>query len=133
MVGFIGMACYAFLPSVQGSFSWPGFAGRVFVSLSVAVLAAYAGSQADRNQKVERHNRRLALELEAIGPFIAPLPVDKQETFRLTIGDRSFGRGDASGLASDEKSPTGVGDLFKSSDFKSFITDIIDDAFCCCE
>ena len=72
MLGFIGVAYTAFLPSIQGTFSWAGFAGRVFVSLSVAVLAAYGGSQADKYQKIERQNRRLALELEAIGPFIAP-------------------------------------------------------------
>jgi hypothetical protein len=120
MIGFIGMAFYSFLPSVQGSFSWPGFAGRVFVSLSVGVLAAYAGAQADRSQKVERHNRRLALELEAIGPFIAPLPVEKQEAFRLAIGERSFGHGDGAS-SGGEKSPTSVADLLKSDEFSGFI------------
>jgi hypothetical protein len=75
LTGLILIAYAAFLPLVHGEFTWSGFAGRVFVSLTVAVLAAYSASQADRYQKFERSNRRLALELEAIGPFIAPLPL----------------------------------------------------------
>jgi hypothetical protein len=76
---------------------------RLAVTITVGVLAGYAGSQAARYQDVERRNRRLALELEAIGPYVAPLPVEKQEEFRLKIGDRSFGRGD---LPTSGKGPT---------------------------
>ena len=73
LMGLIYIAYVAFLPLVHGEFIWSGFAGRVFVSLTVAVLAAYSASQADRYQKLERSNRRLALELEAIGPFICAI------------------------------------------------------------
>jgi len=73
ILGLIEIACFAFLPSLTGEFHWSGFAGRVFVSFTFGILAAYAASQADKYQKVERHNRRLALELEAIGPFIASI------------------------------------------------------------
>lgn len=42
----------------------------------------------------ERRNRKLALELEAIGPYLAPLPEERQLEFRLALGDRTFGRED---------------------------------------
>jgi predicted nucleic acid-binding Zn-ribbon protein len=126
MIGLISIAYLAFLPAVRGEFTWSGFAGRVFVSLTVGVLAAYAASQADKYQKIERQNRRLALELEAIGPFIAPLPQDKQEAFRLTIGDRSFGHGDGIHSGMDAKSPATVLDmLLESKQFRSFVTDLV--------
>jgi hypothetical protein len=125
MLGLIILAYCAFLPLVEGGFTWSGFAGRVFVSLTVGVLAAYAASQADKYQKIERQNRRLALELEAIGPYIAPLPQDKQEQFRLTIGDRSFGHGDGPYSGLDAKSPASMLDLIQSKEFRSLITDII--------
>lgn len=126
MIGLIVLAYHAFLPVVEGGFTWSGFAGRVFVSLTVGVLAVYAASQADKYQKIERQNRRLALELEAIGPFIAPLPEDKQDEFRLTIGDRSFGHGEGAHGGIDAKSPATMIDvLLESKQFRSFITDLV--------
>lgn len=126
MLGLIALAYRAFLPIVEGGFSWSSFAGRVFVSLTVGALAAYAASQADKYQKIERRNRKLALELEAIGPYIAPLPQDKQEEFRLTIGDRSFGHNDEGMAGLNEKSPATVVDLLvKSKEFRDFITEIV--------
>lgn len=125
MIGLIGVATYAFLPALVGEFSWGGFAGRVFISLTFGVLAAYAASQADKYQKVERQNRRLALELEAMGPFIAPLPPEDQQEFRLKIGDRSFGHGDGLG-GLDAKSPaTFIDVLLHSKEFRAFVTEIV--------
>ena len=125
MLGLIALASFAFLPGLAGEFTWSSFAGRVFVSLTVGALAAYAASQADKYQKVEHRNRKLSLELEAIGPYIAPLPQDKQEEFRLKIGDRSFGQDDA-GATISEKSPTTVIDvLVKSKEFRELVTEIV--------
>ena len=126
MILLIGLAIFIFLPQLAGTFTWESFAGRVFITLTVGVLAAYAGSQADKYQKIERYSRNLALELEAIGPYIAPLDQDKQDEFRLKIGDRTFGREGGSTHKSDEKSPTSVADVFaKSKDLSGFVTDVI--------
>ncbi|RII28386.1 MAG: hypothetical protein CXR31_00370 [Geobacter sp.] len=129
MVGLIVIAIVAFLPVVSGGFSWSSFAGRVFISLTFGILAAYAASQADKYQKVERQNRRLALELEAIGPFIAPLPKEKREEFRITIGERSFGHGDGAHGIPDAKSPATLVDVLlqskESKEFRSLLTEII--------
>lgn len=123
MLGLIAVAVYAFLPELNKDFTWPGFAGRVFISLTVGALAAYAGSQADKYQKIERRSRKFALEFEAIGPYIAPLPQDKQEEFRLKVGERSFGQDD-SGLNINDKSPVAVIDILKSKEAREIIGDI---------
>lgn len=112
MVALIIIAYMVFLPTIVSGFTWAGFAGRVFVTLTIGALAAYAGTQADKYQKVERNNRRLALELEAIGPFIAPLSEDKQADFRIMIGDRSFGQGEGTHIGLDAKSPTSIIEAF---------------------
>lgn len=125
MLILIVIAYNAFLPAIAVGFTWPGFAGRVFVALTVGALAAYAGTQADKYQKIERYNRRLALELEAIGPFIAPLPDEKQADFRIKVGDRSFGQGEGAHSELDAKSPTTVADILTDPKFRSLITDII--------
>jgi hypothetical protein len=125
-LGFLVVIAWkAFLPSVQGTFSWESFAGRVFVTLTVGVFAGYAGSQAERYTQVERRNRKLALELEAIGPYLAPLPVEKQEAFRLELGERSFGGDDASLAPKSGKGPTSVVDLMKSKELRDFVIDVV--------
>jgi hypothetical protein len=126
MVLLIGLAIFIFLPQVAGTFTWESFAGRVFITFTVGVLAAYAGSQADKYQKIERYSKNLALELQAIGPYIAPLPQDKQDEFRLMIGDRTFGREGGIHHKSDEKSPTSVADVIaKSKDLSGYTSDIM--------
>jgi hypothetical protein len=123
MGGVIIVAWKAFIPLVAGTFSGESFAGRVFVSIAVGVLAAYAASQADKYARVEGHNRKLALELEAIGPYLSSLPTEKQEALRVQIAERTFGQPDSFG---GEKSPASIVDvLLKSAEFRDLITSII--------
>jgi hypothetical protein len=116
--GLIMFAWYT-LPLVQdknGLFHWGIFAGRVFLALACGVLAAYAGSQADKLFSLEARNRRVALELEAIGPYLTPLPAEEQTKFRILIGERSFGREDASSIKNPDKSPATLLDLLGSKE-----------------
>ena len=116
MSGLIGMAIYAMVHVVAGEFAWNTFAARVFVSITFGVLAAYAAAQADKYQKREVRDRQMALELEALGPFLAPLPTEKAEEFRLKIGERAFGRGDLTASSGHEKSPATALDILNSKD-----------------
>ncbi len=114
------------LEDSKGQFNWGGFAGRVLLLGSLGVIAAYAGSQGDKLFEVEKRNRKLALELEAIGPYLAPLPEDEQNKFRIQIGERSFGRDDAGGAKVHGKSPATLVDLLKSKEGKEVIDLILD-------
>ena len=126
LVGIIIFACLAFLPVIKGAFSWSSFAGRVFVSISVGVLAAYAITQADRYQQVERRSRKLALELEALGPFVASLAADKQDEFRYKVGERSFGTSADLIDGHSVDSPKSVVDVaMKSKDLISLLEGVI--------
>lgn len=77
-------------PSDSAAF-YQGLATRIFLSLTFGVFAAYAAKQASHFLEMERKNRKLALELEALGPYIAPLEKEQRNAFRLKIGERSFG------------------------------------------
>ena len=121
--GLIGVAWRVFVPTMGTEFSWPSFAGRALLSVTVGVLAAYAASQADKYLQTERRHRKLALELEALGPYIAALPEEKQEAFRLLIGEKSFGRDEAPD--GKERSPATVLDLLKTKEVRDFIADIV--------
>jgi hypothetical protein len=124
MIGFVAVALYVFLPALANGFAWSSFAGRVFISLTVGVLAAYAARQADRYQQFERRSEKMALELEALGPFLAPLPAEKQESFRLTVGDRSFGRDEAPHSATN-RSPASVADLIGDKDLRTLLIELV--------
>ena len=125
LLALIGVAIYAILLVGQDKFTWSIFAGRLYISVTFGLLAAYSASQADRYQKLERVNRRLALELQAMGPFMAPMAVDKQQEFRLKIGERSFGHRDEESRGSDTSPATLVDLLLHSKEFKGFIVEIV--------
>jgi hypothetical protein len=128
MLGLIGFAFFAFLPAMKGGFTWEGFAMRAFLTVTVGVLAAYAATQADRFFQMERYNRKLALELAAIDPFIALLPQEEQHKFKLEIGRRSFAQEDVP-MAKHEKSPATTLDvLFNSKQSKDVMQILIDAA-----
>lgn len=101
--------------AVQGDFTWMKLSGRLFVSVAFGVLAAYCGAQADRYQKTEAKNRQMALELEALGPFLAPLPKDQQDLFRNKIGDRAFGHTEGRD-GTEGRSPTSSLDVLNSKE-----------------
>ena len=100
-----------------------GFITRIFLSLAFGIFAAYAGKQATRFFDIEQKNRKLALELEALGPFIEPLDKVDRDKFRVQVGDRSFGVPDKGEFGAKESDPVTVMDLFKSTDeLESFFT-----------
>lgn len=120
MCWLIYFAYHAFLPSVQGEFRWESFAARVFLTITVGVLAAYAGAQADRLFHMEKSNRKLAMELAAIDPFIALLPQAEQDKFKLEVGRRTFAQEEIV-VAKSEKSPATTLDLLTSDSVKPLI------------
>jgi hypothetical protein len=114
MLGLVSFAYFAFLPAMKGGFTWEGFAMRAFLTVTVGVLAAYAANQADRFFQMEKYNRKLALELAAIDPYIALLPEEKKNKFKIEIGQRSFGQEEAPSLKA-EKSPATTLDVVAGS------------------
>jgi hypothetical protein len=123
----IWFAFRAFLSTLQGDFHWPSFAGRVFLTITVGVYAAYAASQADRFFQIEKYNRKLSLELAAIDPFIALLPLDEQYKFKLEIGRRSFAQ-DETLTKHDGKSPATTIDVLASKEGQQVLQLFLDAA-----
>lgn len=128
MGGLIYTANKSFLPLIQGEggvFSWPGFAGRVFVSLTMGLLAGYAMSQAEKYQQVERRSRKLALELEAVGPFLSTLDPAKQQEFRLRLGEKTFGASGDFVFKDRAKNSKSVFGFASSREMRLMISEII--------
>lgn len=125
----VWIAVRAFLPAAEGatSFTWQTFASRISIALAIGLLAAYAAAQGEKASNQERRNRRLALELEAIGPFLAPMKPEEQQKFRYQIGEKSFGVDpDQWGTASrkDRDAATIIGHLLKNKEFRELLVTI---------
>lgn len=103
----------AFAPAASETIFFQGLSTRVFLSVTVGIFAAYAAKQASNNLDIERRNRKLALELEALGPFIAPLPTEMQNKFRADLGERSFGIPDGESKPGTAKDPVTAIDMLK--------------------
>lgn len=100
IIGFILVLCTIVtvnsVPAVDASiaatmgFSWPALIKRVLISLAFGALAAYAGKEAAKASEKERHYRKLELEIASIGPFLATLPKEKQDTTLQSVATRLF-------------------------------------------
>lgn len=106
---------------------YQGFATRVFLSITFGIFAAYAGKQASRFFETERQNRKMALELEALGPFIEPLEKTERDKFRLQIGDRSFGVADHGPHKGKDDDPVTLAGWVKSKEGIEALTSPIKD------
>jgi hypothetical protein len=104
---------------------YQGFLTRFFLSITFGIFAAYAARQASRFFDMEQRNRKLALELEALGPFIEPLEKADRDKFRVQIGDRSFGVADQVAGKSKEVDPVTMLSMLKSKEIGEFITNIV--------
>jgi hypothetical protein len=104
---------------------YQGFATRVFLSLTFGIFAAYAARQATHFFETEQKNRRRALELEALGPFIEPLGGEMKDNFRLQIGERSFAVPDNEPQKPKEDDPVTVLSILKSKEIGEFISNIV--------
>jgi hypothetical protein len=90
------------------------------MSLAVGLLATYSSKQVVRWQTMFQRNLKTALELTAIEPFVASLPIEMQHQLKMTIGDRTFGR-------DESPFPQGVSvsDVIKSKELYDLILGII--------
>lgn len=112
-------------PAPSDSMFYQGLATRIFLSLTFGVFAAYAARQASHFLEMERKNRKLALELEALGPYIEPLDKEKQDEFRLKIGDRSFGVHDDISNKPKSDDPVTAYDMLKPKEWGEAVASLV--------
>lgn len=89
-----------------------GLAVRVFLAMTCIVFAAYSARQARHFLSIENKNRKRALELEAVGPYIAPLSKEAQDEFLVELGKKSFGVSDLESPALGDD-PVSIADTLK--------------------
>ncbi|MEQ1838222.1 MAG: hypothetical protein ABL858_07805 [Candidatus Nitrotoga sp.] len=112
-------------PTATDAAFYQGLATRIFLSLTFGIFAAYAARQASHFLEMERKNRKLALELEALGPYIAPLDKEKQDEFRLKLGGRSFGVHEDTSHKPKQDDPVTAAYLMKPKEWGEAIASLV--------
>lgn len=110
---------------ISDSAFYQAFVSRIFLSIAVGIFAAYASRQASHFLEKERKNRKSALELEALGPYIATLDKDKQDEFRLKIGDRSFGVADKDPIKPKSADPVTSFEVLNPKELADFVVSVV--------
>lgn len=111
----------AVAPSNDSAF-YQGILTRLFLSITFGVFAAYAARQAALYRESEQRNRRRALELESLGPFIEPLGKEMKDKFRIQIGERSFAVPDVEPQSAKGDDAATVLSLLKNKEFVEAFT-----------
>jgi hypothetical protein len=101
---------------------WPDLVSRILISLAFGAMAAYSAKQADKYLEIQRRNRKLELELQAVGPYLAPLSDEQQSTFRLSLAKQVFGRKDELLIARGNKSPATILDVLASEEVRDLMS-----------
>lgn len=92
MLALVAFTGYTAIHLQGGTFNALDLGRRLLFTVTVGALATYAASQVSRYQQVERKNRKLELELRALGPFLEPVAPEEREKFRLKIAEVFFGK-----------------------------------------
>lgn len=106
----------ATVPPNESAF-YQGILTRLFLSITFGVFAAYSARQAALYRESEQRNRRRALELESLGPFIEPLEKEMKDKFRIQIGERSFAVPEIEPQPAKSDDAATVLSLLKNKDF----------------
>ncbi|MDB2681316.1 hypothetical protein N9Z14_01825 [Opitutales bacterium] len=87
-----------FLGPLTGDESGTVLLGKVLKAFSVTGVllfgAVYSAKQSNEHRQNEKRNRRFALEVKAIDPFIASLDDADQKALKKQLSEKLFGQGD---------------------------------------
>jgi hypothetical protein len=117
----VGASAAAGAASNDSTF-YQGILTRLFLSITFGVLAAYAARQAALYRESEQRNRRRALELESLGPFIEPLDKEMKDKFRIQIGERSFAVSETESHSTKGDDAATIVSLLKNKDFVEVVS-----------
>ena len=76
----------------KNGIDWSTFAFRISLGFAFLIPGIYCAKESSRHWNAEKHNRRLALELAALDPFIVKLDEAKQKEIIEKKADEYFGR-----------------------------------------
>ena len=88
IVGGVGLTLW----SATTGHSWEEVLLRIGITIALAIPAGYAAREAEHHRVLERHYRRMELELSSIDTYLAKLPEDERIRLKAELTSKFFGR-----------------------------------------
>jgi hypothetical protein len=71
---------------------WQPVMLRIGITIALAIPAAYAARESERHRQLERHYRRMELELASVDTYLGKLPDNIKNDLKAKLADQFFGR-----------------------------------------
>ena len=94
MLAIVALATWMVVTVATESAETVDLMAKAFASLTLGILAGYAGREAGKHRRREQRNRRLQLELSSIDAYLETLPDDERNAIKGALADRLFGNPD---------------------------------------
>lgn len=87
---------YSLFETAKPHFEWETALARLLFSLTLSIPAAYLARESSKHRTQQYTYLRVSLDLQAMPPYLAPLPSEEQNRLRGGFADRIFGAKDSS-------------------------------------
>ncbi len=101
MAVIVAVVCYSFWETTTAEFRWQNSVFRMVLAVMLSVPAAYLARESAKHREQQYNHLQTSLDLKAISPYIASLPVDEQHKIKIEIASRLFAARDYSKVGSD--------------------------------
>ena len=95
------LLAYSFSESTKDSFEWQASIFRMALAFFLSVPSAYLARESAKHRQQQYSHLQTSLDLRALNPFIASLPLEQQHNLKINIAAKVFGAKDMSALPND--------------------------------
>lgn len=88
----VAIVGYSFWETTIDSFIWQASIFRIVLAFLLSVPAGYLARESGKHREQQRDHLQTALDLDAIAPYLAPLPEPEQHRLKAEMAHRIFGR-----------------------------------------
>ena len=81
---------YSLWKTTTSDFSWQNSIFRIVLSFILAVPATYLAKESAKHREQQYAHLQTSLDLKALDPYIASLPVEEQHKIKITTAERLF-------------------------------------------
>jgi uncharacterized phage infection (PIP) family protein YhgE len=114
MSAIVGLALWMVVSVAMDDASTTALLTKSFATLTLGILAGYAGREGGKHRRREQRNRRLQLELSSIDAYLETLPEAERNAIKGALADRLFGSPDPpESDGADSVRPASMMDLVK--------------------
>lgn len=101
MAVIVGVVGYSFWETTTTDFQWQNSVFRIVLAIMLSVPAAYLARESAKHREQQYNHLQTSLDLKAISPYIASLPIDEQHKIKIEVASRLFAARDYSKVGTD--------------------------------